>query len=43
MRIFDPLLVDGIEVRFLDGRNWFGETVPQHRRAPGIAGQDVFL
>ena len=43
MRIFTPQQVAGIDARTLDGRNWFGETEPAHRRAPGRLGDDVFL
>jgi len=43
MRIFEPSELDGIEARTLDGRNWFGESNPVHRRAPGRLGSEVFL
>jgi len=43
MRIFEPSELDGIEARFMDGRNWDGETTPGHRRAPGRLGEDAFL
>jgi len=43
MRIFEPIELDGIEARTLDGRNWFGETDARHRRPPGQLGSDVFL
>jgi len=42
MRLFEPSELLGIEVRTLDGRNWFGETEPNHRREPGKMGVDVF-
>ncbi|MEP0391705.1 MAG: aldehyde-activating protein [Erythrobacter sp.] len=43
VRIFEPAELDGIEARFLDGRNWFGKTEAKHRRAPGKLGVDAFL
>ncbi|MEM1052694.1 MAG: aldehyde-activating protein [Pseudomonadota bacterium] len=43
MRIFEPAEVAGIEARFLDGRNWTGETEPRHRRPIGKLGVDAFL
>jgi len=43
VRIFNPSELAGTEARFLDGRNWFGETPPAHRRAPGNLGVDAFL
>lgn len=43
MRIFDPAGLKGIEARFPDGRNWFGETDPAQRRSPCKLGVDAFL
>jgi len=43
MRIFEPTELIGIEARFPDGRNWFGETTPTQRRSPGKLGVDAFL
>lgn len=43
MRLFEPSEVTGIEARTLDGRGWFGETEPAHRRPHGKIGHDVFL
>lgn len=42
-RIFEPGQLAGIEARFPDGRNWFGETDPTQRRPAGKLGVDVFL
>ncbi len=43
MRLFEPNELEGIEARTLDGRNWFGETEPKHRRPVGKIGHEVFL
>ena len=32
IRIFDPADCEGIEARFLDGRNWQGDTEPEYRK-----------
>lgn len=32
IRIFDPADCEGVEARFLDGRNWFGDTEPTQRK-----------
>ncbi|MDJ0978623.1 MAG: aldehyde-activating protein [Erythrobacter sp.] len=42
-RIFEPAELYGVEARFPDGRNWFGETAPGDRRPPGKLGVDAFL
>ena len=42
-RIFEPCDLTGIEARFLDGRNWYGDKEPEHRRKPGKLGFDAFL
>lgn len=43
MRMFSPDDITGIELRTLDGHNWFGEGAARHRRAVGHVNQDVFL
>ncbi|MEM7690300.1 MAG: aldehyde-activating protein [Pseudomonadota bacterium] len=43
VRIFEPAQLNGIEARFLDGRNWFGGAPPAHRRPSGKLGVDAFL
>jgi hypothetical protein len=43
MRLFEPAVLAGIEVRSLDGRNWHGDGAADHRRAAGKLGEDVFL
>ena len=43
MRIFEPAKLNGVEARFPDGRNWTGDTEPQHRRPHGKLGVDAFL
>lgn len=43
MRIFTPDELHGVEARFPDGRNWFGNTAPNDRRLPGKLGVDAFL
>ncbi|MEL6542432.1 MAG: aldehyde-activating protein [Pseudomonadota bacterium] len=43
VRIFEPAELNGVEARFLDGRNWTGDTAPAHRRSTGKLGLDAFL
>lgn len=43
VRIFEPIELNGVEARTIDGRNWHGDTPPEHRRPVGILGKDVFL
>ncbi|WP_298308410.1 aldehyde-activating protein [uncultured Erythrobacter sp.] len=43
VRIFEPAELGGVEARFPDGRNWFGETTPEQRRPTGKLGVDAFL
>lgn len=43
MRIFEPAELEGVEARFPDGRNWFGDTTPAQRRPSGKLGLDAFL
>ncbi|WP_233998546.1 GFA family protein [Erythrobacter sp. YT30] len=43
VRIFEPEDFEGIEARFLDGRNWTGSSAPARKRRVGIVGEDVFL
>ena len=42
-RIFEPAQMEGIEARFLDGRNWDGSSPARHRRPVGKLGVDAFL
>lgn len=42
-RIFEPAELHGVEARFPDGRNWFGDADPQVRRPAGKLGVDAFL
>ena len=42
MRLFDPGLLEGVEVRFPDGRAWTGEEDYGYRRDPIIMGRDAY-
>lgn len=41
MRIFDPDDLDGVEVRYPDGKNWSGSGAFDYRRAPLTIGDGV--
>lgn len=41
MRLFSPHDLDGVEVRFPDGRNWSGEGAFDYRRPSVIIGGDA--
>ncbi|VAV93838.1 hypothetical protein MNBD_ALPHA04-1146 [hydrothermal vent metagenome] len=43
MRLFDSADLDGIELRFPDGKNWFGETEFGFRRKAVILGKNYVL
>ncbi len=40
MKLFDGSDLTGVELRFPDGKNWFGEGTFGFRRAPVIIGED---
>lgn len=42
MRLFEQADLKGVEVRFPDGLNWFGESDYGYRRPPIILGRDAY-
>ena len=42
-RIFEPDSLSGVEARFPDGRNWFGQGEPSYRQPVGKVGQGALL
>ena len=41
MRLFDESNLTGIELRFPDGKNWFGESEYGYRKQPVIIGDET--